>query len=115
MAQVHPGCTRVSENCWQASGRQQLDTSSVGTGCQLWLFRYAGVLWSPVTISTSGLSAVTRGITASNSSVRFTLAAKLPSSPVLSVYLKCRKKKSKSAQFCFQQIDLLVQRGRLGR
>ena len=45
-----------------ASVRQQSDASSVGTGCQLWLLRKLGVLWSPVTISTSGFRAVTRGI-----------------------------------------------------
>ena len=58
------------------------------------------MLWSPVTMSTSGLSAMIRGTAASNSSVRFTLAAKLPSSPVLSVYLKWMKKKSYFVQFC---------------
>ena len=33
-----------------------------------------GVLWSPVTINTSGSSAVIRGTAASNSSMRFTFA-----------------------------------------
>ena len=72
-----------------------------------------GVLWSPVTISTSGLSAVIRGTAASNSSVRFTLAAKLPSSPVLSVYLKWMKKKSYLRPVLFEQRHLLVERLRL--
>ena len=72
-----------------------------------------GVLWSPVTMSTSGLSAVIRGTAASNSSMRFTLAAKLPSSPVLSVYLKWMKKKSYFAQFCSSTRHLLVERLRL--
>ena len=84
----------LSPNFSQPSVRQNLAESSVGTGCQLWLASMLGVLWSPVTISTSGLSAVIRGTAASNSSMRFTLAAKLPSSPVLSVYLKWMKKKS---------------------
>ena len=51
-----------------------------------------------------------RGMAASNSSIRFTLAAKLPSSPVLSVYLKWMKKKSYFAQFCFEHVDLLGER-----
>jgi len=46
-----------------------------------------GVLWSPVTISTSGFSARTCGITASKRWIMSTFAGKLPSSPVLSVYL----------------------------
>ena len=37
------------------------------------------VLWSPVTMRTVGLRAVMRGMTASSSSIRLTLAAKLPS------------------------------------
>ena len=90
--------------------RQNLAERSVGTGCQLWLASMLGVLWSPVTISTSGLSAVMRGTAASNSSVRFTFAAKLPSSPVLSVYLKWMKKKSYFDQFCFEHGHLLVER-----
>ena len=40
-----------------------------------------------------------RGTAASSSSIRCTLASKLPSSPVLSVYLKWMKKKSYFAQF----------------
>ena len=36
-------------------------TSSVGTGCQLWLAKAAGVLWSPVTTSTVGRRAMIRG------------------------------------------------------
>src|SRR5262245_60727915 len=88
-----------SPNSVFPSKRQQSLTSSVGTGCQLWLLRKLGVLWSPVTISTVGFRAVIRGTAASSSSVFFTFAAKLPSSPVLSVYLKWMKKKSYFAQF----------------
>ena len=68
--------------------------SSTGTGCQLWPFSRAGVLWSPVTASTVGRKAVIRGTTASSCSIIFTFSAKLPSSPRLSVYLKWTKKKS---------------------
>src|SRR4029079_4458953 len=89
----------LSPNFSQPSVRQNLAERSVGTGCQLWLASMLGVLWSPVTISTSGLSALMRGTAASNSSMRFTFAAKLPSSPVLSVYLKWIKKKSYFDQF----------------
>ena len=60
----------------------------------LWPASFAGVLWSPVTISTLGPRASTLGTTASNSSIIFTLASKSPSSPRLSVYLKWTKKKS---------------------
>ena len=41
-----------SLNAVCGSGRQQSDTSSVGTGCHEWLCRKLGVLWSPVTIMT---------------------------------------------------------------
>ncbi len=109
----HRGCTRVPRTADTPSGRQQLDTSSVGTGCQLWLFRYAGVLWSPVTISTSGLRAATRGIIASNSSVRFTFASKLPSSPGAVGVLEVHEEEVVVGPVLLQQIDLFVQRGRL--
>src|SRR5437867_8012746 len=66
-----------SPNSVTGSGRQRLDHNSVGTGCQLWLFILLGVLWSPVTISTSGLSARTFGISLSRRSIISTLAAKL--------------------------------------
>ena len=78
----------------QRSGRQRSDDNRTGTGCQLCDFIFAGVLWSPVMINTSGLSYVILGMIASSSSVRCTLAGKLPSSPVESVYLKWTKKKS---------------------
>ena len=47
---------------------------------------------------------------ASSSSIFFTLASKLPSSPVLSVYLKWMKKKSYLLQFCCEDVDLLGER-----
>ena len=103
----------ASPNVSQASVRQLSATSSVGTGCQLWLLSMLGVLWSPVTINTSGFSAMIRGMAASTSSIRFTFASKLPSSPVLSVYLKWMKKKSYFDQFSFEHVDLLVERLRL--
>ena len=49
-----PRMASLSPNAVQPSVRQTSDTSSVGTGCQLWLFSRLGVLWSPVTISTVG-------------------------------------------------------------
>ena len=39
-----------------------LAASTTGTGCQLWLRSAAGVLWSPVTTTTSGWSSMTRAI-----------------------------------------------------
>src|SRR5207249_11247451 len=77
----------VSPNSTTPSGRQVLDHSSTGTGCQLCERSLLGVEWSPVTISTSGSSARTLGNSPSSFSIISTLAAKLPSSPVLSVYL----------------------------
>ena len=84
----------LSPNDSHLSVRQFFAHSSVGTGCQLWLFSMLGVLWSPVAMKTSGFSFMMCGTAASYSSVRFTFAAKSPSSPVLSVYLKWMKKKS---------------------
>ena len=61
--------------------------SSVGTGWKLCERIRLGVEWSPVTIRTSGLRARSRETSASSASIISTLRAKLPSSPVLSVYL----------------------------
>src|SRR5262249_44558067 len=76
-----------SPNSVTGSVRHVFAHNNVGTGCQLWRRSLLGVLWSPVTISTSGFSARTFGSSASTCSIISTLAAKLPSSPVLSVYL----------------------------
>ena len=51
-----------------------------------------------MTTSTSGSSATNPGTSASNRSVAATLASNEPSSPAESVFLKCTKKKSKSAK-----------------
>ena len=64
----------LSLNDSDRSLRQTSDNKSVGTGCQLWVRKRLGVLWSPVTISTVGSRAMMRGIAASSSSIRCTLA-----------------------------------------
>ena len=93
--------------------RQFLATSSVGTGCQLWLASMLGVLWSPVTISTSGFRAVIRGTAASNSSIRFTFAAKLPSSPRAVGVLEVDEEEIVLRPVLFEHVDLLGERLRL--
>src|SRR5438105_8896723 len=76
-----------SPNSTTPSGRHERAHRRMGTWCQLWLLSLLGVLWSPVTMSTSGLRPRTRGISVSSRSIISTLAGKFPSSPVLSVYL----------------------------
>ena len=43
-----PQIAAVSPKLWQPSLRHTSETSSTGTGCQLWLASRAGVLWSAV-------------------------------------------------------------------
>ena len=69
-------------------GGRKSAASSTGTGCQLWLFSLAGVLWSPVTIRTSGPSSTIAGMLAVELlDAALTLRWKSPSSPAASVYL----------------------------
>ena len=56
-----PRAQALSPNACAESVRQLRAASIVGTGCQEWLLSAAGVEWSPVTTSTSGLRAVMRG------------------------------------------------------
>ena len=81
------------------SGLAFLDQSMVGMGCHEWALSFEGVEWSPVIINTSGSSAIMSGIRASTYSIMPTLPSKLPSSPKLSVFLMCTKKKSCLSQY----------------
>jgi len=64
------------------------ECNSTGCGCHEWPFNAHGVEWSPVMAITSGFFFNKIGSAASKSSMAFFFAAKLPSSPYLSVYLK---------------------------
>src|SRR5207244_2567065 len=60
-----PNPPRRHAASWNAvvpSNRAVAADSTTGTGCHEWLRSLLGVLWSPVTISTSGVSARTAGI-----------------------------------------------------
>src|SRR3974390_299380 len=87
-----PELAPVSVNRSSLSEPEQEETSITGSGCQEWPFIAQGVEWSPVMASTSGRLRSRIGSAASNSSIAFFLAAKLPSSPYMSVYLKWMKK-----------------------
>jgi ribonuclease J len=81
-------------NSVTSSRRQYFARNKTGTGCQLCMASVAGVEWSPVTTSTSGLRASIDGRCASSSSTALTFPSKSPSSPRASVFLKWTKKKS---------------------
>ena len=87
-----PEFAPVSVNRSSLSEPEQAECSSTGCGCHEWPFMAQGVEWSPVMASTSGFLRSRIGSAASNSSIAFFFAAKLPSSPYMSVYLKWMKK-----------------------
>src|ERR1035437_1824024 len=83
-----PELAPVSVNRASLSEPEQADCSITGSGCHECPFMAQGVEWSPVMASTSGFLRSRMGSAASNSSIAFFFAAKLPSSPYMSVYLK---------------------------
>src|ERR1017187_7434695 len=83
-----PEFAPVSVNRASLSEPEHADCNITGSGCHECPFMAQGVEWSPVMASTSGFLRSRMGSAASNSSIAFFFAAKLPSSPYMSVYLK---------------------------